>query len=220
MRRQQLSSVRNKTNNVLKPFLVIDAVIIGYCFYAGIVAKQWFAVFGACALSIMIIAITAIIFRERNSIVFWEMEVDNEKITFYTSTNKEIEFFYSYCVDIGMSYTIRNSDVMDGIIYLSKKSLSREQKDFLSQNDLTVSEWKKINMPILGDEIFMIGYNPDSFRELKNNLPEPLRSRLVEDENRCMTEYKAYLQRKRDLLSWSRDGRTDIKEPHKKRNHN
>ena len=66
-------------------------------------------------------------------------------------------------------------------------------------------------MPAYEEGVIEIAYNPDNFRDLRDHLSEPLRSQLIEEENRCITEYKAYLKRKRDFLSWSRDGRKDLK---------
>ncbi|MBQ1506639.1 MAG: hypothetical protein IIZ48_07720 [Erysipelotrichales bacterium] len=135
----------------------------------------------------------------------------NEMIYFYTKHNKVVVFRYDECEEIGMSSSINPRDeLMYACIYFSKVKLTKEQKEWIGWYNKTPAEEKKrgLKLPIINEEYIYVQYKPELFFDLKQCLPEPFRTNLIEDEKRCQDEYRAYLKKRTEY--WSRESRTDI----------
>ena len=82
-------------------------------------------------LYFLILTVVILLKFLNSSILLSDLVFDDQKVTFYTQTNKIREFYYNEFVDVGMYYRLTESDVMVGMMFLSKKKLTNEQKDYI-----------------------------------------------------------------------------------------
>ena len=212
MSKHYTSRFHNDFKNVSLPIVVVLTVGLLWLFVSGQVTKHWFVLIVAIVGSVMAAIVWyEIIFDIFDDPFYGEVSFDNEKVIFYTMNHKKIIFRYDECEEIGMirnHHLIEGSGTMDGRVYFSKKRLTIEQKKQISLIEFNDKKAEKLGLPRYKTEYVFFEYNPDSIRDLKENLPEALREMLIEDEKRCLEEYSVLLKRHRDY--WCKDGRTDI----------
>ena len=114
MRRRVVSFAGNYVKYITLPALVI---VISYLVYGLHKTKQlegwWWLLIVVCLVLYFLILTVVILLKFLNSsILLSDLVFDDQKVTFYTQTNKIREFYYNEFVDVGMYYRLTESDVM------------------------------------------------------------------------------------------------------------
>ena len=111
---------------------------------------------------------------------------DTNGITFYLPF-KTLTFPYAFCQEIAFTRWVGASAVYNPqynyYIYLSKKELSESQREYLLWKR---SKKKKKNrdMPLYQREFVVFQYTPKIFADFIKCVPEPFRSKLIEEESK------------------------------------
>ncbi len=117
--------------------------------------------------------------------ILGKFSFDLHGVKFFTPI-RTIEYSYADCAEIGFTRwfganTLSNQQYMY-YIYLSKIPLTEEQRSYLFEGRSKTRRGKR-NMPLYQSEYVLFQYSPEVFAEFIKCVPEPFRSKLIEEES-------------------------------------